>query len=722
MKKNIFMMMLFAAAAIASVSCQKEETAPASEPVTLTFTSANPQTKTEWDGETGTIWWSEKDVIRVALKIGDAWYSDKSGAKLYQSSSLSSKSLTGEFSLKTFDSGEISTTGDYQFYSVYPVGVTETNFDPSTSLATINLPSVQMSSTSTFDKSADVLWGKAVNTYTQLPTEKVPLLWNRLVAHAYITLKDINGIAENEAINSVTLTAQEGAALTGVYDLNVATGEFTANATSNVVTVNCTGISADESGNATFWACINPCEVTSLNIVVDTDIATYTIDKQNLNLAFLQNQRNILPVNMSAAVRVQKEVDDTDYSNDYLITGTKTDGTTMVTAGAYVSGNNINTIVGVTLTDGAFEYVDGLENCKMTVEKVTEGTYAGKYTIKDASGNYLYAPGSGSGNNYLKGGELQDDAAYYWSISLNDDGTHKVVAAATSNNNELRYNRGSSLFSCYASTSSMSAITLYPYSMVMVSTTPVIVLSTEQPVTVGDEGGEVTISYTIKNPADGVTLEASADADWLTDVQYADGTVTYTAAANEGAERTATVTLSYEGAADATVTITQAAKATETQKYYVKVTEEPADWSGTYLLAANGTDFVVLNGMNEYNKTSYGTYTTAITECDNGRILSSKDTDACQLVVAKVDNGYTLKFGEYYLGKTTTSNDLRNQVSYDSSKGEYDWVLTYESSFVKIRNYTRSTYYLKWANASNAKKFACYTTAQTDVILYKLQD
>ena len=183
----------------------------------------------------------------------------------------------------------------------------------------------------------------------------------------------------------------------------------------------------------------------------------------------------------------------------------------------------------------------------------------------------------------------------------------------------------------------MSAITLYPYSMVMVSTTPVIVLSTEQPVAVGDEGGEITISYTIKNPADGVALEASADADWLTDVQYADGTVTYTAAANEGAERTATVTLSYEGAADAIVTVTQAAKATETQKYYVKVTEAPADWSGTYLLAANGTDFVVLNGMNEYNKTSYGTYTTAITECDNGRILSSKDTDACQLVVAKVD-------------------------------------------------------------------------------------
>lgn len=710
MKKNIFMMMLFAAAAIASVSCQKEETAPASEPVTLTFTSANPQTKTEWDGETGTIWWSEKDIIRVALKIGDAWYSDKSGAKLYQSSSLSSKSLTGEFSLKYFDSGKISTTGDYQFYSVYPEDVTETNFAPSTSLATINLPSVQMSSTSTFDKSADVLWGKAVNTYTQLPTENVPLLWNRLVAHAYITLKGINGIAENETINSVTLTAQEGAALTGAYDLNVATGEFTAGATSNVVTVNCTGISADESGNATFWACINPCEVTSLNIVVDTDVATYTIDKQNLNLAFLQNQRNILPVNMSAAVREQKEVDDTDYSNDYLITGTKTDGT-MVAAGAYVSGNNINTIVGVTLIDGAFEYVDGLENCKMTVEKVTEGTYAGKYTIKDASGNYLCAPGSGN-NNYLKGGDLQDDAAYYWSISLNDDGTHKVVAAATSNNNELRYNRGSSLFSCYVSTSSMSAITLYPYSMVAVSTAPVIVLSTEQPVAVGDEGGEVTISYTIKNPADGVTLEASADADWLTDVQYADGTVTYTAAANEGAERTATVTLSYEGAADATVTITQAAKTTGDEpstEGFVLVTSLDKVTTGEYVIAAKVGD--VYYAMNNIFDTSISGTEIPVSE----NLISDDMAQNYCVTITRHDSGVSIYNGSNYVGHTN-----KGGTDLTKPKSEYIWGLSMGSTgtFALTSNVTIERFFMF---DTNSKVFKAYKTGSryVDIEFFK---
>ena len=59
MKKNILTMMLFAVAAIASVSCQKEDQIAPAQPVTLTFTSANPETKTEWNEENQTIWWSD---------------------------------------------------------------------------------------------------------------------------------------------------------------------------------------------------------------------------------------------------------------------------------------------------------------------------------------------------------------------------------------------------------------------------------------------------------------------------------------------------------------------------------------------------------------------------------------------------------------------------------------------------------------------------------------
>ena len=86
MKKNILTMMLFAVAAIASVSCQKEILATNEEQTYMTFTSVDPVSKTEWNGQT--IVWSQGDNIRIACQTGqDAWYVSGStpSAKLYAS-------------------------------------------------------------------------------------------------------------------------------------------------------------------------------------------------------------------------------------------------------------------------------------------------------------------------------------------------------------------------------------------------------------------------------------------------------------------------------------------------------------------------------------------------------------------------------------------------------------------------------------------------------------
>lgn len=65
------------------------------------------------------------------------------------------------------------------------------------------------------------------------------------------------------------------------------------------------------------------------------------------------------------------------------------------------------------------------------------------------------------------------------------------------------------------------------------------------------------IAYTITNPVDGQSVTASTAADWISDFQYGDGTVTFTTAANTGAEREGIITLSYEGANNKAVTVTQ---------------------------------------------------------------------------------------------------------------------------------------------------------------------
>ena len=68
------------------------------------------------------------------------------------------------------------------------------------------------------------------------------------------------------------------------------------------------------------------------------------------------------------------------------------------------------------------------------------------------------------------------------------------------------------------------------------------------------------IAYTITNPVTGKTLQATADADWVSDITVGDEAITFTTTANEAnTERVATFTLTYEGAEDKTVTVTQAA-------------------------------------------------------------------------------------------------------------------------------------------------------------------
>lgn len=98
--------------------------------------------------------------------------------------------------------------------------------------------------------------------------------------------------------------------------------------------------------------------------------------------------------------------------------------------------------------------ITGDDVCELTLGTATiEGnTY---WTFFDAgyangTGGYLYAAGSGSGNNYLKTKTSNDDNGK-WSISVASGGAATVTAQGSNTNKILRYNSGSKLFSCYSS-------------------------------------------------------------------------------------------------------------------------------------------------------------------------------------------------------------------------------------------------------------------------------
>lgn len=99
------------------------------------------------------------------------------------------------------------------------------------------------------------------------------------------------------------------------------------------------------------------------------------------------------------------------------------------------------------VVDGKLEVPEGLDF-------VIAGNATDGYTIYDdseESKGYLYAASSGS--NWLKTQE-ENDVNGLWTITFDaTDGHASIVATQSQNRNVMRYNSGSSLFSCYASAS-----------------------------------------------------------------------------------------------------------------------------------------------------------------------------------------------------------------------------------------------------------------------------
>ena len=78
-------------------------------------------------------------------------------------------------------------------------------------------------------------------------------------------------------------------------------------------------------------------------------------------------------------------------------------------------------------------------------------------------------------------------------------------------------------------------------------------------VEVAAAGGNAEFGYTIINPADGVSVSASTEANWISGFSYSNANkVTFTVAENTATEaREAVITLAYEGAASKTITVKQ---------------------------------------------------------------------------------------------------------------------------------------------------------------------
>lgn len=315
--KKIFIPFVIAATTLSFAACQKEASSPAIEDelFSLNFTSANPTTKTVADAVNKTILWEKGDKISIAYTVADKWQNasgdatTNNPAKIYVSNGLAAGGETAVFNI----SGDFNSTatGVHQFYSVYPSSCVKSNNIKYAPSVTMTIPDIQTPAENSFDAAADLMIGKATKTYNSLSdarADAIPLLWQRIVSHADITLKGLQGLTENEVITTIVLTADADAKLVGDRWIDIQNGNILGPKTitdANILTINGTNLKVN-SNNVEFWAAVMPATVKSLNIVVETNKATYTRNIESCNIEFKQNARKGLNVDMSSVERVEK--------------------------------------------------------------------------------------------------------------------------------------------------------------------------------------------------------------------------------------------------------------------------------------------------------------------------------------------------------------------------------------------------------------------------------
>lgn len=470
MKKSL----LFGFAALAALAfsaCQKEVSVNEKEMVTVTLTAQKPgdETRTaavEEDSKVSYVWTDEDKANLKVFVVGE---DDKGNEKLTE--------VEDRVVAISSDNKVLTVTATVEAGSTLRTAVAN-------AWTTSNKPKVnvnQSPKTDNFDPGADILVAEDV---TVDGLEDALLDFSRPVAINKMTLKNL---AAGEKIYEVTVTSDKDIA--GYYN----NGAMEAQA--KKLTLSYDNVEVGENGEFPVYFVTMPNEGNSLTVVVKSDQFVYTKSFGPVN--FTVGKFSKFGVKLPAG----EPVVSTDYTGDWVITGVN--GENAFAAQAYVSGDNNLKALGVTLdVDNEKILSTKVDEIKMHLEKVTEGDYAGLYTIKDASENYLYAASSTA--NQLKGTATIDGADYYWAVEKETDGTFSIKATKSSKRNVMQFNFGSSVFSCYAS-ASQKAVTLYPYSWVEEDT------DTPQPSGTG----------TLDDPYNALgAVDAVKDLTWTSNTDY----------------------------------------------------------------------------------------------------------------------------------------------------------------------------------------------------------
>lgn len=536
MKKLFKATFALALASMLIFSCNKAEKVVVNDEdnlVKVTLIAGNPQvdpgTKTEIQGTTP--YWSVGDAIGVT---------NGTSTNREFTTAITSPSRTTEFTGSTI-SGDL-----YAYYPYSSLGVSESG-------ARIDLPASQNPTVNSFDGRADVLVSKMFTIDPEATTVS-GLEFKRLTAVVKVVLKDNDNLLAGEHPSFVSIEAESN--LIGTVRVNFANQEMTyqtSPAPSKIVTANYTSSTQYEinSTNASYFVVWPQTLAAGSTLKVTASTENFAIEKNITIPAITFSAGNMTTLNIgltsdnivaSTSGLALPFKDDMAWANSG-----ESDGTTALAVTdlpkttddepMYSAVSQVFKGAGGCLKYGTSSATGSITTAELDLSSDYYIAVIAKTYGTDASTLHFFVDGTEIGTGF----ELTSDYDYYYV---------NTSAATAKSKVEIRIDgkRG------YVKDIEIDNGTFVA--------PPVIKVTSDNPISVDNTASSQTITYNIKNPVSGVTLTATSDDSWISNIDYStSGTVTFDveAQAPNAPERTGNITLSYTGADNVVISVTQEA-------------------------------------------------------------------------------------------------------------------------------------------------------------------
>ena len=260
--------------------------------------------------------------------------------------------------------------------------------------------------------------------------------------------------------------------------------------------------------------------------------------------------------------------------------------------------------------------------------------------------------------NPIEGVEVKAKSNVMWISQLQaKDG--KIVFALAENSGEAREGKITAEYGM------LPAIEFTVKQGAYVAPAPVVTINEER-VDLAYDATEGSFTYTVENPVEGVVAEATTDAEWISNLVAADGTVSFTTSVNDGFVREATITVTYGEASDSVVVKQGAANQNPDLDYYAY---------GIYTFEAKprtaDTWDIIMSELHPERGQMFTRITVQLAEDNTGLIPTGEYSteDSSILVNTSTNNSYStwrynssatdITFCELYV-----ENDLEAHTSY----------------------------------------------------------